>query len=158
MSNDSPLLSKEELAEIEQTFNQFSEKNTNTMNPKELKEAMESLGFDKESPTIYQIVVDITNSELGKGKGITLEQFKKAITDKLGDLKTKEGIKRVFDLFIDNPNQNAINLETLKKITKDLGDNMRDDELQDMLKHACKDETNLTFDEFYDIMTKKFLS
>ena len=127
------------------------------MDPKELKEAMESLGFDKESPTIYQIVVDIEKSQKGSG-GITSEEFKRAITDKLGDIKTKDGLKRVFDLFIDNPKQHTINLDTLKKITKELGDTMSDEELKDMLKYASKNEKELTFDEFYDIMTKKFFS
>ena len=43
----------------------------------------------------------------------------------------------------------------IKKIFKDLGENMSDEELKDMLERASKNGVELTFEEFYDIMTKK---
>ena len=38
---------------------------------------------------------------------------------------------------------------------KELGENMSDEELKDMLERASKNGVELTFEEFYDIMTKK---
>ena len=87
--------------------------------------------------------------------GITFDDFVDAINDKLGDKESKEGIRRIFDLFIDDPNADTITLSSLKKISKELGENMSDEELKDMLERASKNGVELTFEEFYDIMTKK---
>ena len=73
----------------------------------------------------------------------------------MGDKESKEGIRRIFDLFIDDPNADIITLSSLKKISKELGENMSDEELKDLLKRASKNEVEVTFEEFYDIMTKK---
>ena len=87
--------------------------------------------------------------------GINFDDFVDAINDKLEDKEPKEGIKRIFDLFIDDPNADTITLRSLKKISKELGENMSDEELKDMLERASKNGVELTFEEFYDIMTKK---
>ena len=87
--------------------------------------------------------------------GINFDDFVDAINDKLGDKESKEGIRRIFDLFIDDPNADTITLSSLKKISKELGENMSDEELKDMLERASKNGVELTFEEFYDIMTKK---
>ena len=87
--------------------------------------------------------------------GINFDDFVDAINDKLEDKESKEGIKRIFDLFIDDPNADTITLRSLKKISKELGENMNDKELKDMLERASKNGVELTFEEFYDIMTKK---
>ena len=87
--------------------------------------------------------------------GINFDDFVDAINDKLGDKESKEGIRRIFDLFIDDPNADTITLSSLKKISKELGENMNDKELKDMLEIASKNGVELTFEEFYDIMTKK---
>ena len=54
------------------------------------------------------------------------------ISDKIGNKELKEGIRRIFDLFIDDPNDDTITLSSLKKISKELGENMSDEELNDM--------------------------
>ena len=63
--------------------------------------------------------------------------------------------KNFFYLFIDDPNPDTITLNSFKKISKELGENMSDEELNDMLERASKNGVKLIFEEFYDIMTKK---
>ena len=126
-----------------------------SLDPKELKAAMQSLGFDSKNPTIYQLIADLDTPEAERNGGITFDDFVDAINDKLGDKESKEGIRRIFDLFIDDPNADTITLSSLKKISKELGENMSDEELKDMLERASKNGVELTFEEFYDIMTKK---
>ena len=46
-------------------------------------------------------------------------------------------------------------MSSLKKIAQELGENMSAEELKDMLERASANGTELTFDEFYEIMTKK---
>ena len=150
-----PGLSNEEVDEIKQAFDLFDTNGTGKIDPKELKAAMQSLGCDSKNPTIYQLIADLDTPESEKNGGITFDDFVDAINDKLGDKESKEGIRRIFDLFIDDPNADTITLSSLKKISKELGENMSDEELKDMLERASKNGVELTFEEFYDIMTKK---
>ena len=150
-----PGLSNEEVDEIKQAFDLFDTNGTGKIDPKELKAAMQSLCFDSKNPTISQLIADLDTPESERNGGITFDDFVDAINDKLGDKESKEGIRRIFDLFIDDPNADTITLSSLKKISKELGENMSDEELKDMLERASKNGVELTFEEFYDIMTKK---
>ena len=55
-----------------------------------------------------------------------------AITSKLGDKESKQGINKIFDLF-DEDGTDSINLNNLKKVAKELGESMTLEELQEML-------------------------
>ena len=93
-----PGLSSEEVDEIKQAFDLFDTNGTGKIDPKELKAAMQSLGFDSKNPTIYQLIADLDTPEAERNGGITFEDFVDAINDKLGDKESKEGIRRIFDL------------------------------------------------------------
>ena len=148
-------LSNDEVDEIRQAFDLFDTNGTGKIDTKELKAAMQSLGFDTKNPTIYTLIADLDTPEAAKNGGVNFDDFVGSINNKLGDKESKEGIRRIFDLFIDDPNADTITLSSLKKISKELGENMSDEELKDMLGRASKNGVELTFEEFYDIMTKK---
>ena len=150
-----PGLSSEEVDEIKQAFDLFDTNGTGKIDPKELKAAMQSLGFDTKNPTIYTLIADLDTPEAAKNGGVNFDDFVGSINNKLGDKESKEGIHRIFELFIDDPNADTITLSSLKKIAQELGENMSAEELKDMLERASANGTELTFDEFYEIMTKK---
>jgi Ca2+-binding EF-hand superfamily protein len=52
-------LSEEEIEEIREAFNLFDTDGSGTIDPKELKAAMQSLGFEAKNQTIYQMIADI---------------------------------------------------------------------------------------------------
>ena len=148
-------LSNDEVDEIRQAFDLFDTNGTGKIDPKELKAAMQSLGFDSKNPTIYTLIADLDTPEAAKNGGVNFDDFVGSINNKLGDKESKEGIHRIFELFIDDPNADTITLNSLKKIAQELGENMSAEELKDMLERASANGTELTFDEFYEIMTKK---
>ncbi len=148
-------LSNDEVDEIRQAFDLFDTNGTGKIDPKELKAAMQSLGFDTKNPTIYTLIADLDTPEAAKNGGVNFDDFVGSINNKLGDKESKEGIHRIFELFIDDPNSDTITLSSLKKIAQELGENMSAEELKDMLERASSNGTELTFDEFYEIMTKK---
>lgn len=150
-----PGLSSDEIDEIKQAFDLFDSNQQGTIDPKELKSAMQSLGFDTKNPTIFQLISDMDTPENAKNGGVTFEQFIGYINDKLGDKESREGIKRIFELFIDDPKQDTITLNSLKRIARELGEQMSNEELKDMLERASSNNSELTFEEFYEIMTKK---
>jgi Ca2+-binding EF-hand superfamily protein len=148
-------LSGEEVDEIRQAFELFDTNGTGRIDPKELKAAMQSLGFDTKNPVIYQLIADLDTPENAKKGGIDFNTFVEAINDKLGDRSSRDGVKRIFQLFIDDPSQDTITLSSLKRIAKELGEQMSADELRDMLERASSNGQELSFDEFYEIMTKR---
>ena len=77
--------------------------------------------------------------------GISYDDFSDAINNKLNDKESKEEIMRIFDLFISDPNADTITLSSLKKISKEFGENMSDEDLKIMLKRASKNGVELTF-------------
>jgi centrin-1 len=122
------------------------------IDPKELKAAMQSLGFESKNPTIYQMIADLDTTD-NQG-GINFDQFLDAITAKLGNKETKEGIARIFDLF-DDDKTGTINIHNLRRVAKELGETMSSEELKEMLERAASNGDDITFEDFYFIMTKK---
>ena len=106
---------------------------------------MQSLRFDIKSPTIYKLIADLDIPDEERNGGISFDVFFDAINNKLDDTESKEGIRRIFDFFIDDPNADTITLSSLKKISKELGENMSDEELKIMLERASKNGVELTF-------------
>ena len=151
-------LSYEEVAKIRQAFEIFDSNGSGKIDPKELKVAMRSLGFDNKNPTIYQVVVDLDTPESEKNGGISFDDFINAINNKLCEKETEDGYRRLFDLIIDDPNADTITINSLRKITRELGDNMSDEELKDLIEKTSKNKVELTFEEFCDIMNKKNFS
>src|SRR5258708_24789831 len=92
-----------------------------------------------------------TNDNQG---GINFDQFLDAITAKLGNKESKDGIARIFDLF-DDDKSGTINIHNIRRVAKELGETMSTDELKEMLERAASNPDVITFEYFYFIMTKK---
>ena len=123
-------LSKEDINELKQCFDFFDTNGTGKIDPKELKAAMQSLQFDSKNPVIYHLIEDLDTPEAEKNGEVSFEDF-------IGDT-----------------NSNEINFNSLKKVSKEIGEDLNDGEIKEMLERASKDGEKLTFEEFYDIVTK----
>ena len=156
MKNDAQkeTTSTEENEELRQAFDLFDVKENGKIDPSEIKETMKQLGFDAKNPTIYKIIEDLDTPESKQNGGISFSEFSESMNKRLGDKESKEGARRIFDLFVDDPKAEYIPLETLKKIAKELGDKTPDDELKDMIECASKNNGQLSFDDFYYIISK----
>ena len=151
-SYERPGLSEEEIEEIREAFNLFDTDGSGTIDPKELKAAMQSLGFEAKNQTIYQMIADIDKQ--GNGT-IEFDDFLDMMTAKMSDKDTKEDIQKVFNLF-DDDSTGKISLRNLKRVAKELGETMSDAELLEMIERADTDaDGEISPDEFYAIMVKK---
>ena len=148
-------ISTEESEDLRQAFDLFDIKENGKIDPSEIKETMKQLGFDLKNPTIYNIIKDLDTEESKKNGGLSFSEFSEIIQKRLGDRDTKEGVRRIFDLFVDDEKAEYIPLESLKKVAKELGDKMSEDDLKDMIECATKNEGKLSFDDFYYIISKK---
>ena len=55
----------------------------------------------------------------------------------------------------DDDRSSTINIHNLRRVAKELGETMSAYELKEMLQRAASNENEITFDDFYSIMTKK---
>merc|ERR1712050_751156 len=121
------------------------------IDPGELKAAMRSLGFETKNPTIFQMIADLDQD----GNAIGFDDFLDAITAKLGDKETRDGIYKIFQLF-DDDKTGMISLKNLKRVSKELGETMSEEELREMIERADSNgDGAITSEDFYTIMTKK---
>ena len=147
-----PGLTEDEIEEIREAFALFDTDGNGRIDPRELKAAMSSLGFESKNPVIYAMIADLDTPE--NASGINFEHFLESITAKLGNKESKEGIARIFDLF-DDDKSGSINIHNLRRVAKELGETMSADELKEMLERAASNGDEISFEDFYFIMTKK---
>mmetsp|Transcript_25647 Transcript_25647/g.59272 ORF Transcript_25647/g.59272 Transcript_25647/m.59272 type:complete len:176 (-) Transcript_25647:91-618(-) len=153
LNYEKPGLTEDEIEEIREAFNLFDTDGSGMIDPRELKAAMQSLGFETKNPTIFNMIADLDQD--GSGTNIDFEEFLDAITKKLGDKESKDGIFKIFDLF-DDDNTKTISLKNLKRVAKELGETMSEEELREMIERADSDgDGQITREDFYNIMTKK---
>ena len=148
-------ISTEENEDLRQAFDLFDIKENGKIDPSEIKETMKQLGFDTKNPTIYKIIEDLDTEESKSNGGISFSEFSEIMHKRLGDRESKEGARKIFDLFVDDENAEYIPLESLKKIAKELGEKMSEDDLKEMIECATKNDGKLNFDDFYYIISKK---
>ncbi|KAL4493467.1 hypothetical protein ABPG72_007475 [Tetrahymena utriculariae] len=145
-----PGLTEDEIEEIREAFNLFDTEGSGKIDPRELKAAMQSLGFENKNPTIYGMIADLEST----GTEIDFEDFLDAITSKLGDKESREGISKIFELFDDDQTK-SITLKNLMRVAKELGETMTQEELAEMLERAASNSREITPEDFYNIMVKK---
>ena len=74
---------------------------------------------------------------------------------RLRDRNSREEVLKIFKLF-DEDNTGRISFKNLKKISQEIGENLNDDELHDMIAEADRTGDGLiTFEDFFRVMKKK---
>ena len=94
-----PGLTDDEIEELRQAFDLFDTDGSGTIDPKELRAAMLSLGFETKNQTIYQMIQDIDKD--GDGD-VNFDEFLDMMTSRLAGSDTKEDIQKIFELFDDD--------------------------------------------------------
>lgn len=77
------------------------------------------------------------------------------MTARMSDKDTREDINKVFRLF-DEDNAGFVTIKNLRRVAKELGENISEEELTEMVERADSNgDQQVTADDFYNIMTKK---
>lgn len=151
-SNSSPVeLTDEQRQEIREAFDLFDTDGSGTIDAKELKVAMRALGFEPKKEEVRKMIADIDKNGSGT---IDFEEFLSMMTVKMGERDSKEEMIKAFRLF-DDDETGRITFKNLKRVAKDLGENMTDEELQEMIDEADREGTGeVSIDDFMKIMKK----
>jgi len=147
-------LTEDEVLEIKEAFDLFDSDKSGEIDTEELKQALKNLGIDAKNQTLQNMMSDLDKDNSGK---IDFDEFIDMMTAKMSDRDTKEDLQKVFRLFLgDDDKSDRIALKHLKRVARELNENMSDEELNEMIVRADLDRDGyVDFNEFYSIMTKK---
>ena len=146
-------LTEDEVLEIKEAFDLFDTDHSGEIDVAELKQALMNLGIDTKNQTLQNMLADIDKNG---NANIDFDEFIDMMTAKMSDKDTREDLEKVFELFLGDDDADKIDIKHLKRVCKELNENMSDDELNEMIVRADTDrDGKVSFEEFYAIMTKK---
>ena len=146
-------LPEEDIENIRIAFDSFDTDGTGRIDISKVKEAMDETNFQDENPLIYQVIVELDTP--ANKNGIDYDKFLMAIDAKVNDKESREGIRRIFEEI--EPDGESITAESLKKSAEESGVDLTDDEIQAILEQVGDGAVEITFQQFYDVMSKKAL-
>lgn len=145
-----PELSDEQKQEIKEAFELFDTDKDGCVDYHELKVAMRALGFDMKKAEVLKILRD--HDKTGHGL-MDFEDFAKIMSERILARDPMDEIRRAFQLF-DDDNTGKISLRNLRRVAKEIGDRLEDDELQAMIDEFDLDQDGeINEQEFFAIMT-----
>lgn len=143
-------LTEEQKSEIKEAFELFDTDKDKEIDYHELKVAMRALGFEVKKVDVLKILKDYDRE--GNGK-ITFEDFNEVVTDRMLERDPKEEIMKAFKLF-DDDDSGRISLRNLRRVARELGENISDEELRSMIDEFDTDgDGEINQEEFLSIMT-----
>ncbi|KAK8860267.1 hypothetical protein M9Y10_011932 [Tritrichomonas musculus] len=144
-------LNEEQVKEIKEAFDLFDIDGTGKADPKEICVAIHTLGIDNARDEIRKIIAELERSTK---PSIDFPEFLKLVNRTLQDRDPKEEIEKAFMRF-DDDDTKRISFRNLKRVALELGEELTDEELNEMIKAADKDgDGEIGRDEFISLMEK----
>lgn len=147
-------LTEEKEADIKEAFDLFDPDSTGKIATKELKVAIRALGIEPTKEELKKLTADVDPENTGK---FSYEDFLSIMTIKMSEKDMKEDVLRAFRLF-DDDDTGKISFKNLKRVAQELGEDLTDEEIQEMIDEADKDgDGEISQEEFLRIMKKACL-
>jgi len=141
-------LTEEQKSELKEAFDLFDPDGTGKIATSKLKIVLRALGFEPTTTELRQLVAQVGPEFPGE---LSYEEFMKIMSVKMLDKDGKDEILRAFRL-IDNDKTGKISFGNLKRIALELGENLTDEELHDMIVEADDDgDGEISLEEFTKI-------
>ena len=144
-------LTEEQRQEIKEAFDLFDTDGSGRIDAKELKVAMRALGFEPKKEEVKRMIAEVDREGTGT---VEFQDFLDLMTVKMAERDPLEEIRKAFRLF-DDDETGRISLKNLRRVAKELGETMNDEELQEMIDEADRDgDGEISEEEFIRIMKK----
>jgi len=143
-------LTEEQTAEFREAFALFDKDGDGTISTKELGTVMNSLG---QKPTPQELENMIKEVDIDGNGEIDFDEFLAMMAKKLKETDLEEDIREAFRVF-DNKNSGTISTQELRHIMANLGEKLKDHEIDEMIMHA---DTNgdgvINYNDWVTLMT-----
>jgi centrin-1 len=113
-----------------------------------------ALGFEPKKEEVKKMIAEVDAEGAG---AVTFEDFLALMTAKMAERDPREEILKAFRLF-DDDETGRISFKNLKRVARELGESIGDEELQEMIDEADRDgDGEVSEEEFLRIMRKSGL-
>ena len=110
-------ISIETVQEIKSAFDLFDSDQGGSVDTKELKAAMTSLGFESKSGAIFQMIADLDSD--GNGN-LDFAEWLALMTTKMGDKNSRANYGKVFAMY-DDEKTGFLSAKNLRRVAEHLG-------------------------------------
>lgn len=149
MARSGSQLTADEEEEIREAFKLFDTDDSGTIDSDELKVAMRAMGFEPRREEVRRMISEADRDGTGT---ISFDIFQKVMVQKMQQRDQREEANKAFRLF-DDDETGTISLKNLRRVAKELGENMTDEELSEVIEFCDKDgRGEVTADEFCSIL------
>eukprot|EP00127_Corallochytrium_limacisporum_P001606 Clim_evm3s70 gene=Clim_evmTU3s70 len=148
-----PELTEEQKNEIKDAFDLFDGDKDGYIDYHELKVSMRALGFDMKKSELLRIMKEYDPNDHDR---ISFQDFFDVVKEKVLNRDPEEEIRQAFKLF-DDDGTGKISLKNMRRVARELGEGMNDEELQAMIDEFDRDgDGEINFEEFLAIMTSDY--
>lgn len=125
---------------------------------RELKASMRALGLDISRDDLKSILHQLNKDPSPAAASsitLTLDDFTSVMSTRMPARDSREEVEKVFRLF-DEDNSGFITFRSLKKVCSELGEGLSEEEMQEMIDEADRDQDGkISFEEFFRVMKKR---
>uniref|UniRef100_T1H110 EF-hand domain-containing protein n=1 Tax=Megaselia scalaris TaxID=36166 RepID=T1H110_MEGSC len=140
-----------ESTEIREAFDLLDGEKTGFIEIDDLKSGLKELGLEQTKEDLNILMADLKKDKSGK---ISFLEFQKIVTDKIEENEMREEMLKAFTFF-DKDKTGAISFKNLKRVAKELGEKISDEEILEMIDEADLDgDGEVNQKEFYRVMKK----
>ena len=151
-SAKSKVLTRKELGAVKKLFRLYQDRN-GTIDPHEIVISMQTLRLNEKSPVIYELFEEFDTPENSRNR-LDYDEFVDLLNEKLSDKDSQKAIARIYEVFLGDSPSETLSFEAIKKVVEDVGDDMTDTQIRELLERATQNGKDMTYEEFYAVMTK----
>ncbi|CDJ34720.1 uncharacterized protein EMH_0066900 [Eimeria mitis] len=163
---------EQQRADIKEAFDLFDVEGTGTIDAKEVRVALRALGFEPSRDELKRLITEVERNKKSAGNTEGTDKQRNTVTQgagqpslgqldyndfleimkiKMNEKPTREQLSKGF-LALAN-GKDVITWDDLKKASVDLGEKLSDEELREMLAHACRGKSSqVTEEDFFRIL------
>ena len=148
------MVDSEQMEELKEAFQLFDTNHSGSIDSREFKAAMRALGFPIKKIDVIRYFKEIPKDI---SEALSFEEFLRIVAPIMPKRDSKEEIFKIFQLF-DEDKSGKISFKNLKKIANEVGENLSDEEIKEMIGEADRSshqEGLIDFEDFYRVMKKK---
>ena len=145
-------LGRDEIVDLKEAFDMFDLSGNGTINPNDLKHAMENQGLKIRNPTIFNFICSLPSNGV---ESVNFDQFLDMATNSELYINSEVEVKKLFQIF-DVERTGFIELKNLRKIARELGESLNEKQIVELFSQSDLDKDGkVSFQDFFTVMNQK---
>ena len=142
-----------DLTELKHAFDLFDFEKQGEICPRDIVDTMESLGFDKKNPELYDIMVEL---DVPENDTVDFSLFANHVVNACRDKESDDGLRVIFELFVDDHTNDTMSSLYLKRIIQELDEKEGLKTINGLMSEKGGVNAKLSFPEFVEYMRNNY--